>query len=96
GMSVLGIENELKRINLYLNAGYGDRESGQGVQVAVSIDDMHKVYPRDRDLPKLLLECYNTLGRMHTPGAQGAATRIRAILTVEYQDSPQARQLLNG
>jgi hypothetical protein len=96
GMSVLGIQNELKRINTYLNAGYGDRESGQGLQVAVSIDDMHKVYPRDRDLPKLLLECYKTLGRMNTADARGAATHIRSILTVEYQDSPQARTLLSG
>ncbi|HEY8312539.1 MAG TPA: hypothetical protein VIG51_00070 [Candidatus Baltobacteraceae bacterium] len=96
GMSVLGIQNELKRINSYLDAGYGDRESASGVQVAVSIDDMHKVYPRDRDLPKLLLTCYKTLGRMHTQDTAGAATQIRSILTVEYQDSPQARQLLNG
>ncbi|MGZ3504529.1 MAG: hypothetical protein ACXWNK_18820 [Vulcanimicrobiaceae bacterium] len=94
GMSVLGIQNELKSINQYLDAGWGDRESGRGLQVAVSIDDMHKVYPRDRDLPKLLLACYQTLGRMHSQDAQQAATHIRSILTVEYQDSPQARELL--
>ncbi|MDP9110686.1 MAG: hypothetical protein M3M96_03515 [Candidatus Eremiobacteraeota bacterium] len=94
GMSIIGINNELKRINLYLDSGWGDREGGAAVQVAVSIDDLHKVYPRDRDLPKLLLAVYKTLGRMHTSDTQGAAHHIRSILTVEYQDTAQAKELL--
>lgn len=94
GMSILGIDNELKRINVYLNAGWGNRESGSAVQVAVSIDDLHKVYPRDRDLPKLLLAVYKTLERMNTPDSLGAAQHIRSILTVEYQDTQQAKELL--
>ena len=94
GMSIIGINNELKRINLYLDSGWGDRESGAAVQVAVSIDDLHKVYPRDRDLPKLLLAVYKTLGRMHTSDTAGAAHHIRSILTVEYQDTAQAKELL--
>lgn len=94
GMSILGIQNEIKRVNAYLDAGWGDRESGAAIQIAVSVDDLHKVYPRDRDLPALLFSIYKTLGRMQTGDSRGAAAHIRSILTVEYQDSPQAKQLL--
>lgn len=94
GMSILGIQNEIKRVNAYLDAGWGDRESGAAIQIAVSVDDLHKVYPRDRDLPSLLFSIYKTLGRVGTSDSSGAAAHIRSILTVEYQDSPQAKSLL--
>jgi len=94
GMSILGIENELKRVNFMIGYGYTTQESSQAVQIATAIDDMHKVYPRDRDLPQLLLDMYTTLGKINTPDANAARTHMRAILTVEYQDTPQARQLL--
>ena len=94
GMSILGIKNELKRIKLLLDYRYGNRESGEAVIVAHAIDDLHRVYPRDRDLPTILLECYRTLGRITTSAARAAATHLRGILTVEYQDTPQARALL--
>jgi hypothetical protein len=96
GMSILGIENQLKHINFMLDYNYGNRESSDAVLVAESIDDMHKVYPRDRDLPMLLYWCYTTLQRMDDAPSREAATHLRAILTVEYQDSPQARKLLPG
>ncbi len=96
GMSILGIENQLKHINLMLDYNYGDRESAETVLVAESIDDMHKVYPRDRDLPMLLYWCYTTLQRMGDKESREAASHLRAILTVEYQDSPQARKILSG
>ncbi|MBV8117785.1 MAG: hypothetical protein JOZ01_07385 [Candidatus Eremiobacteraeota bacterium] len=96
GMSILGIENQLKHINFMLDYNYGNRESAETVLVAESIDDMHKVYPRDRDLPMLLYWCYTTLQRMDDRDSRSAATHLRAILTVEYQDSPQARKLLSG
>jgi hypothetical protein len=96
GMSILGIENQLKHINYMLDYNYGNLESGETVLVAESIDDMHKVYPRDRDLPMLLYWCYTTLQRMSDKGSRTAASRLRAILTVEYQDSPQARKILSG
>ncbi|HVA33055.1 MAG TPA: hypothetical protein VNG31_02835 [Candidatus Baltobacteraceae bacterium] len=95
-MSILGIENQLKHINFMLDYNYGNRESSAAVLVADSIDAMHKVYPRDRDLPMLLYWCYTTLGRMTDAPAKRAAARLRGILTVEYQDSPQARKLLDG
>jgi hypothetical protein len=96
GYSILGIENELKHINFMLDYHYGNRESGITVQVAKAIDAMHKVYPRDRDLPKLLYWCYTTLERMTDTQAERAAAHLKGILTVEYQDSPQARKLLPG
>ena len=94
GMSILGIKNEMKRVNFILGYGYNQQESASAVQIAVAIDDLHKVYPRDRDLPQLLLEMYTTLSRIDTPEAKTALTHMRAILTVEYQDTPQARTLL--
>lgn len=95
GMSILGIRNELKRVNFMLDYKYGNRESSQMALVAEAVDDLHKVYPRDRDLPELLLECYDTAARMDDSTARTTAARMRSILTVEYQDSPQARKLLN-
>ncbi len=95
GMSILGIQNELKRVNFMIGYGYTTQESGAAVPIAVSIDDLHKVYPRDRDLPQLLLDMYNTLGKIGTPEANAARSLMRAILTVEYQDTPQAHRLLS-
>ena len=37
---------------------------------------------------------YNTLSKIGTPEADAARTHMRAILTVEYQDTPQAQRLL--
>ncbi len=96
GYSILGIENELKRINFMLDYHYGNREAQDTVLVAQSIDDMHKVYPRDRDMPKLLYSCLTTLERMDSPDAKAAAEHLRSILTVEYQDSPEARKVLSS
>lgn len=96
GYSILGIENQLKHINFMLDYQYGNRESAETVLVAESIDDMHKVYPRDRDLPMLLYWCYTTLQRMTDAESRQAAAHLRSILTVEYQDSPQARKVLEG
>ncbi len=95
GYSVLGIENELKHINFMLNYNYGNREASMTLLVAQSITDMQKVYPRDRDMAKLLYSCMTTLDRMTSPAAKAAAARLRSILTIEYQDSPQARKVLH-
>ena len=94
GMSILGIRNELNRVNYMIGYGYATQESTMAVQIAVAIDDLHKVYPRDRDLPQLLFDVYTTLQKIDTPDAKGARTHIRGILTVEYQDTKQARDLL--
>ena len=96
GMSILGIRNELKRVNYMIGYGYNQQESGPAVQIAVAIDDLHKVYPRDRDLPQLLYDMYATLGKIDTQQAGAARAHIKSILTVEYQDTKQAQDLLNS
>jgi hypothetical protein len=96
GYSILGIENELKHINFMLNYNYGNREAAETVQVADAIDDMHRVYPRDIDMPKLLYSCITTLDRMTSSDAKEASEHLKGILTVEYQDSPEAQKLLSG
>ncbi|MBV9148964.1 MAG: hypothetical protein JO024_03800 [Candidatus Eremiobacteraeota bacterium] len=96
GMSILGMRNELHRLNAYLDAGWGAHESPAGVLLAESVDDLHKVYPRDHELPALLLATYKALQRIPTTEAHSSAGRIRSILTVEYQDTQQARELLSS
>ncbi len=96
GMSILGIENQLKHINFMLDYNYGNEETAPAVEVTDSIVAMQKVYPRDRDLPMLMYWAYTTLQRMTSEKSKDAARQIKAILTVEYQDSPQARKLLGG
>ncbi len=94
GYSVLGIQNELKHINFMLNYNYGNREAGQTVLVADAIVSMQHVYPRDRDMPKLLYSAITTLQRMDAPEAKSSEAQLRSILTIEYQDSPEARKVL--
>ncbi|MBV8067417.1 MAG: hypothetical protein JO113_05545 [Candidatus Eremiobacteraeota bacterium] len=93
-MSILEIENRLKHINFMLDYNYGNQESDMAAQVAHAIVDMQKVYPRDRDLPMLMYWCYTTLERMSDEQSRQAARQLKTILTIEYQDSPQARKLL--
>lgn len=95
-MSILEIENRLKHINFMLDYAYGNRESDPAANVAQAIVDMQKVYPRDRDLPMLIYWCYTTLERMTDAQSRQVARRLKAILTIEYQDSPQARKLLGS
>lgn len=94
GMSILGIRNELNRVNYLIRYGYARQESSLAVQISDAIDDLHKVYPRDRDVPQLLFDSYATLRKIDTPEAKAARAHVRAILTVEYQDTKQARELL--
>lgn len=96
GMSILGIRNELNRVNYLIKYGYARQESSMAVQVSVAIDDLHKVYPRDRDLPQLLFDVYSTLQKIDTQEAQTARAHVRGILTIEYQDTKQARDLLSS
>jgi hypothetical protein len=96
GMSILEIENRLKHINFMLDYDYGNRESDPAMNVVNSIVAMQKVYPRDRDLPMLMYWCYNTLQRMTDEQSREGARHLKAILTIEYQDSPQARKLLGS
>lgn len=96
GMSILGIENEMKHVNFMLDYHYGNLESDDALQIATSVEDMQKVYPQDRDMAKLLYETVEMLDRMTTPQVRQEAQLLRSILLVEYQDSPQAQQLLGN
>ena len=93
-MSFLGMRNQLKHINFMLDYNYGNRESKATYDVAEAADDMHKVYPRDRDLPQILYSVYTTATRMDDEMAKQTAAHIKSILTVEYQDSAEAHKLL--
>jgi hypothetical protein len=95
-MSPLGIENELTRIARYLDAGWGTRMTTQALDVASAIDEWQKGYPRDYALPRTLLAAYRTFSRIDAPDVQAAAQRVRTLLTIEYGDSPQARELLGA
>ncbi len=94
GYSVLGIENELKHVNFMLDYNYGNREAGQALLIADAIEGMQRIYPRDRDMPKLLYAEITTLKRMSTPETNSSQARLRSLLTIEYQDSPEARKVL--
>ncbi len=96
GMSILGIRNEIRRVNIMIGYGEAKQQSGAAVQVALAIDDLHKVYPRDRDVPQLLFDIQQTLAKIDTPESHAARTHVRAVLTVEYQDTKQAREALSG
>lgn len=95
GYSVLGIQNELKHINFMLDYNYGNREAGQTMLVADAVLAMQRIYPRDRDMPKLLYSVLSTMNRMDAADIQASKARIRSLLTIEYQDSPEARKVLN-
>jgi hypothetical protein len=96
GMSILGIENEMKHVNFMLDYHYGNLESDDALQIATSVEDMQKVYPQDRDMAKLLYDTIEMLDRMSTPQVHQEAQHLTSILVVEYQDSPQAQQLLGN
>jgi hypothetical protein len=96
GYSVLGIDNELKHVNYMLDYNYGNREASATLLIVDAVEGMHRVYPRDRDMPKLLLKLITTLKRMDAPETKAAEARLKALLTIEYQDSPEARKVLNG
>jgi hypothetical protein len=95
-VSVLGMRNQLDRLNKMLDLGWGDRISGDAVNLEIAIDDLHKVYPRDRDVPSMLAKVYALLGRFGTTAAHDAAAQAKTMLIVEYPDTPQGRAFLQG
>jgi hypothetical protein len=86
----------LERIGKYLDAGWGNQMTKETLWVVDSLEDWQHQYPRDYELPRLLLQTYNTLGRMDSPEAQKAEADVRRILTVEYNATAEARSLLTS
>ena len=95
-LSPIGVHNELERIGKYLDAGWGDRMTQDTLWVMDSLEDWQHQYPRDYELPRLLLATYKTLGRLDSPDAQKARVEVRRELTVDYNASAEARTLLPG
>jgi hypothetical protein len=95
-LSPLGVRNELTRIGKYLDAGWGDRMTKDTLWVIDALEDWQHQYPRDYELPRLLLQTYKTLGRIPSPEAQKAEAGVRRTLTIDYNDTPEARSLLTA
>jgi len=62
--------------------------------VVDSLTDWQQQYPRDYELPRLLLQTFKTLGRMDSPEAQKAEADVRRTLTVDYNGTTEARSIL--
>jgi hypothetical protein len=95
-LSPLGVRNELTRIGKYLDAGWGNRMTKDTLWVIDSLEDWQHQYPRDYELPRLLLQTYQTLGRMDSPDAQKAEADVRRTLTIDYNATTEARSLLTS
>lgn len=93
GFSPMGIDNEMLRINRYLDVGWGMRMAKDALRVADAIEHWQKLYPRDATLPRRIAACYKVLGRVGDPETIAAATRLKNMLLVEYSDTSQAREL---
>jgi hypothetical protein len=93
-LSPIGVQNELTRIGKYLDAGWGNRMTKDTLWVIDSLEDWEHQYPRDYELPRLLLQTYKTLGRMDSPEAQKAEADVRRTLTVDYNGTTEARSIL--
>jgi hypothetical protein len=93
-LSPIGVSNELQRIGKYLDAGWGNRMEKDTLWVIDSLEDWQHQYPRDYELPRLLLQTYKTLGRMDSPEAQKAEAGVRRTLTIDYNATSEARSLL--
>jgi len=95
-LSPLGVRNELTRIGKYLDAGWGNRMTKDTLWVIDSLEDWQHQYPRDYELPRLLLQTYKTLARMDSPEAQKAEADVRRTLTIDYNATSEARSLLTS
>jgi hypothetical protein len=95
-LSPIGVRNELLRITKYLDVGWGAQMTGEALYVVDALDDWRQQYPRDYELPRLLLSTYKTLDRINSPKAHEAEARVRRLLTVEYNASAEARSLLSS
>jgi hypothetical protein len=95
-LSPIGVRNEITRIGKYLDVGWGDRMTSDALWVVDALDDWQQNYPRDYELPRLLLATYKTLGRIDSPKAKAAQVDVRKTLTIDYAASPEAQTLLTG
>ncbi len=95
-LSPIGVRNALLHISKYLDAGWGPQMTGEALYVVDALDDWREQYPRDYELPRLLLSTYKTLDRINSPEAHVAEVRVKKLLTVEYNASSEAHSLLDS
>lgn len=95
-LSPIGVRNALLHITKYLDAGWGSRMTGEALFVVDALDDWRQQYPRDYELPRLLLNAYKTLDRIDSPQAHDAEVRVKKLLTVEYNATSEAQSLLES
>jgi len=93
-LSPIGVRNALLHITKYLDAGWGPQMTGDALYVVDALDDWRQQYPRDYELPRLLLNTYKTLDRINSPQAHEAEVHVKHLLTVEYNASDEAQSLL--
>jgi hypothetical protein len=93
-LSPIGVRNALLKITKYLDVGWGAQMTGEALYVVDALDDWREQYPRDYELPRLLLNTYKMLDRINSPQAHDAEVRIKRLLTVEYNASTEAQSLL--
>jgi hypothetical protein len=93
-LSPIGVRNALLRITKYLDVGWGSQMTSDALSVVDALDDWRQQYPRDYELPRLLLNAYKTLDRINSPQARDAEIRIKRLLTIEYNASAEAQSLL--
>ena len=92
-LSPLSVRNEILRINLYLDAGWGTRMTPDALNAGSALDDWQRQYPHDPTLPAQLLDFYRLLQRVGSPETLAAAKNYRDLILVQYAGTLQARQL---
>jgi hypothetical protein len=94
--SPIGVNNEVNRVNKYLDKGWGYRMEGDALQVDSAVEDWQKQYPHDATLPAALLVAYQLLQRVDTDKTKAASARVKSILLVQYASTRQALQLASS
>lgn len=93
-MSVLGIRNDIQSLAAHLKVGWGSQLTKEGVDLAIAVDELHRVYPRDFELPRLFVSAAKVIEKIPSPDTKASAQSLLRTLIVEYPDSPQARAIL--
>jgi len=92
-ISPVGVQDEMIRIDKYLDAGWGDRMAPDALALAKAVEDWQHQYPHDKTLPKYLAALYRLLQRVGAPSTLTEAQHVRDVLVIEYAASDEARVL---
>jgi hypothetical protein len=93
GFSPIAIDNEIARLNRYLDLGWGTRKAQDVLHIGDAVDQWQKRYPRDITLPRRIAACYKLLTRVGDTQTAEAAARLKNTLLVEYAGTGEAREL---